>query len=119
MRRLAVVVVDHHELLETDLLVELLHESINFVVALHLNAGAPEVCGVKAVGHARQVEAAGGHGFVDVDQLIEALADAVTTTSAVLEHQECRVVGERDAVQDALHRLGDASNTGLDACSHV
>ena len=67
MRRLAVVVVDHHELLEADLLVELLHESVNLIVALHLNASAPEVRGVEAVGNARHVDAAGGHRFVDVD----------------------------------------------------
>ena len=61
MRRLAVVVVDHHQLLEADLLVELLHESVNLIVALHLNASAPEVGGVEAVGNARQIDAASGH----------------------------------------------------------
>ena len=89
MRRLAVVVVDHHQLLEADLLVKLLHESVNLIVALHLNASTPEMRGVEAVGNARQIDAAGGHGFVDVNQLVEALADSIATAGAVLEHQEC------------------------------
>ena len=89
MRRLAVVVVDHHQLLEADLLVELLHESVNLIVALHLNASTPEMRGVEAVGNARHVDATGGHGFMDVDQLVEALADSIATAGAVLEHQEC------------------------------
>ena len=119
MRRLAVVVVDHHQLLEADLFIELFDESVNLIVALHLNASAPEVGGVEAVGKARHIDAAGGHGFVDVDQLVEALADSIATAGAVLEHQECRVVGERHAVQDALHRFGDAGDAGLNARSHV
>ena len=61
MRRLTVVVVDHHELLKADLLVELLHESVYLDVALHLNASAPEMGGVEAVGNARKIKAAGGH----------------------------------------------------------
>ena len=119
MRRLAVVVVDHHELLKANLLVELLHKSVDLIVALHLNASTPEMGGVEAVGNARHIDAAGGHGFVNVDQLVEALADPIATTGAVLEHQECRVVGKRHAVQDALHRLGDAGNTRFDAGPHV
>ena len=67
MGGLAVVVVDHHELLEADLLIELLDESVNLVVALHLNASTPEMRGVEAVGNAREVKATGGHRFVDVD----------------------------------------------------
>ena len=56
---------------------------------------------------------------MDVDQLVEAFADPISATGAVFEHQECRVVGKRHAVQDALHRLGDAGNTRLDAGPHV
>ena len=117
--RLAVVVVDHHQLLEADLLVELLDEPIDLVVAAHLHAGAPEVRRVEAVGHARQVDAASRHGLVDVDQLVEALADPVPATRAVLEHQEGGVIGRRHAVQDALDRLGDPCHPSLDPGPHV
>ena len=75
--------------------------------------------GVEAVGNARQINAAGGHRLVDVDQLVEAFTDPVAAAGAVLEHQECRVIGERDAVQDAFHRLGDAGNPRLNAGTHV
>ena len=51
MRRLAVVVVDHYQLLETDLFVELLDEAVHLVVTFHLNSSAPKMGGVEAVGN--------------------------------------------------------------------
>ena len=62
------------------------------------NRGQRTLLGFKYAARHRCVDildAAGSHGLVDVDQLFEALADPVATPRAVLEHQECRVVGER------------------------
>ena len=43
VRRLAVVVVDHHELLEANLAIKLFNDAIKFIKIRHLNTSAPEV----------------------------------------------------------------------------
>ena len=43
VRRLAVVVMDHHELLESDLAIKLFNDAIKFIKIRHLNTSAPKV----------------------------------------------------------------------------
>ena len=95
------------------------NESVDLHVTFHGNASTPEVCGVKAVGNAGEVNAAGRHRLVNVNQFVKVLTDSIATASTVFEYQQGRVVGNGDAVQDALHRFGNASDASLDPGPHV
>ena len=43
VRRLAVVVMNHHELLKANLSIKLFNDAIKFIKVRHLNTSAPEV----------------------------------------------------------------------------
>ena len=88
MRRLAVVVVDHHKLLEANATIKLVHHAIKLIDVRHLNSSAPEVRRIQAVTNARHVNALLRHRLMNRNQLFKALANTVATASRVLEHQE-------------------------------
>ena len=114
MNRLAVVVVDHHELLETDASIEVAHEPFDIFVVGERDTGAPKMRRVDAIADTVHIDATRSHSIVNLDQLLDALADAVAATRRVFEHQECALVVAGDRVQDLLDRLSDALDPHVD-----
>ena len=88
MRRLAVVVVNHHKLLKAYAPVKLAHYAIKLINVRHLNTSAPEVRRIQAVANARHINTLLRHRLMNCNQLFKALANTVTTASRILEHQE-------------------------------
>ena len=115
VRRLAVVEVDHHELLEADASIELVDDAIELVDIAHRHSRAPEVRRVEAVSDARHVDASFRRRFVDGDQLLDALPDSVAAAGRVLQHQQRVRRSFRHAVEDLVDRLRDARHAGVDA----
>ena len=110
---------DHDELLEPDLLVELFNESIDLHIASHRYARTPEVRRVDAVADTIKVDAARGHRLVDVDQLFEAFTDPVAPARTVLKDQQRAVVAERNTVENLFHCHGNATDASGDTRPHV
>ena len=77
------------------------------------------MCRVDAVADALHVNTARGHRFVDLDQLFNALTNAVAATRGVLKHQEGALLVARNGVENLLHRFSDALDPRVDAGATV